>query len=41
MAWNNGRWRNGTDNDDTIDLNWQAPWDIRDNADGGDGDDTI
>jgi Ca2+-binding RTX toxin-like protein len=38
---NNGLWRHGTTGDDTIDLSWQAPWDIRDNADGGAGNDTI
>ena len=39
--WNNGLWREGTAGNDTIDLGWQAPWDIRDNAEGGDGDDVI
>jgi hypothetical protein len=41
MAINNGRWRNGGDGNDRIDLAVQAPWDVRDNASGGDGDDTI
>jgi Ca2+-binding RTX toxin-like protein len=41
MALNNGLWRHGTSDDDTIDLGLQAPWDIRDNADGGDGNDII
>src|SRR5438445_633411 len=34
---NNGLWRMGGTGDDVIDLGWQAPWDIRDNADGGAG----
>jgi Ca2+-binding RTX toxin-like protein len=38
---NNGLWRIGGTGDDTIDLGLQAFWDIRDNADGGDGNDTI
>jgi Ca2+-binding RTX toxin-like protein len=38
---NNGLWRNGGSGNDTIDLRYQAPWDVRDNADGGGGDDTI
>lgn len=38
---NNGRWRNGGDGNDVIDLRWQAPWDVRDNADGGAGNDII
>jgi Ca2+-binding RTX toxin-like protein len=41
MAWNNGKWREGTNGADTIDLRWQAPWDVRDNASGFDGNDTI
>jgi Ca2+-binding RTX toxin-like protein len=41
MTINNGLWRHGTNDDDTIDLRFQAPWDIRDNADGGAGNDTI
>lgn len=41
MALNNGKFRNGSDDDDVIDLNAQAPWDVRDNADGNGGDDTI
>jgi Ca2+-binding RTX toxin-like protein len=36
-----GTWRNGTSGDDTIDLRYQWPWDVKDNADGGGGDDTI
>jgi Ca2+-binding RTX toxin-like protein len=38
---NNGLLRNGTSGDDVINLAFQAPWDIRDNANGGDGNDTI
>jgi Ca2+-binding RTX toxin-like protein len=41
MTINNGLWREGGSGDDTIDLGWQAPWDVRDNADGGAGNDTI
>ena len=41
MTFNNGLWRDGTSGNDTIDLGWQAPWDVRDNADGGAGNDTI
>ena len=39
--WNNGKLITGTSGDDTIDLNWQPLWDIRDNANGGAGSDTI
>jgi Ca2+-binding RTX toxin-like protein len=38
---NNGLWRNGGSGDDIIDLRYQAPWDVKDNADGGSGNDTI
>jgi Ca2+-binding RTX toxin-like protein len=38
---NNGKWRMGTMADDTIDLRNQDFWDVRDNANGGGGDDTI
>lgn len=38
---NNGRWRYGGGGNDTIDLRWQAPWDVYDNASGGDGNDVI
>ena len=38
---NNGKTWFGTDGDDKIDLNWQAPWDVRDNVIAGDGNDTI
>ena len=31
MTINNGLWRDGTSGNDTIDLGWQAPWDVRDN----------
>jgi Ca2+-binding RTX toxin-like protein len=41
MAWNNGKWMNGTNGDNVLDLRWQNPFDVRDNADGLDGDDTI
>jgi Ca2+-binding RTX toxin-like protein len=41
MALNNGKWRIGNSSDNTIDLNSQAIWDVRDNADGGGGNDTI
>jgi len=39
--YNNGLWRNGGSGNDTIDLRYQLPWDVKDNADGGAGDDTI
>ncbi len=38
---NNGLVRNGTTGDDVIDLRFQAPWDVRDNANGLAGNDTI
>src|SRR4051794_23113812 len=38
---NNGLWRNGGSGDDTIDLRYQLPWDVKDNADGGAGNDII
>ena len=38
---NNGKVWFGTDGDDRIDLNWQAPWDVKDNVVAGDGNDTI
>jgi Ca2+-binding RTX toxin-like protein len=38
---NNGKWRIGTRGDDTIDLRYQAPTDVRDNAHGDAGDDVI
>jgi RTX calcium-binding nonapeptide repeat (4 copies) len=38
---NNGLWRNGGSGNDTIDLRYQAPWDVKDNADGGAGNDII
>lgn len=38
---NNGRWLSGGGGNDTIDLRWQAPWDVYDNASGGDGNDVI
>src|SRR5262245_63759589 len=41
MTWNNGQVRNGTNSGETIDLRYQAPWDVRDNANGFAGNDTI
>jgi Ca2+-binding RTX toxin-like protein len=41
MYLNNGQWRNGGSGDDTIDLRYQWIWDVKDNADGKGGDDTI
>ncbi len=41
MAWNNGKWRDGTNGNNMIDLRWQAPWDVRDNASGLEGNDTL
>jgi RTX calcium-binding nonapeptide repeat (4 copies) len=41
MAFNNGRFRIGTSNAETIDLRWQNPFDVRDNAMGLEGSDTI
>jgi hypothetical protein len=38
---NNGRWIHRGGGNDTIDLRWQAPWDVYDNASGGDGNDLI
>jgi Ca2+-binding RTX toxin-like protein len=38
---NNGRWIQRGGGNDTIDLRWQAPWDVYDNANGGDGNDLI
>jgi Ca2+-binding RTX toxin-like protein len=38
---NNGKWWNGNDSGNTIDLRFQNPFDVRDNADGGGGNDTI
>jgi Ca2+-binding RTX toxin-like protein len=40
-VWNNGKWRNGGGGRDTIDLRFQAPWDVHDNANGRGGDDII
>lgn len=39
--WNNGKWLNGDNNDNTIDLRFQNPFDVRDNAFGDSGNDTI
>jgi Ca2+-binding RTX toxin-like protein len=41
MAFNNGKTRVGTSNAETIDLRWQNPFDVRDNAMGLEGSDTI
>ena len=41
MALNNGKWINRGGGNDTIDLRWQNPFDVYDNASGGDGNDVI
>jgi Ca2+-binding RTX toxin-like protein len=41
MALNNGKWINRGDANDTIDLRWQNPFDVYDNASGGGGNDLI
>jgi Ca2+-binding RTX toxin-like protein len=41
MAWNNGKWMLGDGSNNTLDLRWQNPFDVRDNASGGAGNDTI
>jgi Ca2+-binding RTX toxin-like protein len=41
MAFNNGKFRFGTSSAETIDLRWQNPFDVRDNAMGLEGSDTI
>ena len=33
MVWNNGKWMNGDGGNNTLDLRWQNPFDVRDNAD--------
>ena len=41
MTLNNGKWINRGDANDTIDLRWQNPFDVYDNASGGGGNDVI
>jgi Ca2+-binding RTX toxin-like protein len=41
MAYNNGDWAFGDSSNNNIDLRWQVPGFVKDNADGGDGNDTI
>ena len=41
MVWNNGQWRNLGGGNDSYDLGTQDFWDVKDNADGGTGNDTI
>ena len=41
MTWNNGQTRFGDGSSETIDLRYQAPWDVKDNANGFGGNDTI
>ena len=41
MAWNNETWKTGDGSNETIDLRYQPFWDVRDNADGRGGNDTI